>query len=207
VALEHIALVRDVEAPPLQKLLLYALASRANHASRCWPSVRRVCQDTGLSRRAVQIHLSLLTASGALIREGRRGRSNVYRLTLSNIANAGKRSVDRDDVGNGGQQRLAVRMSCAPPAHDMRTPAHPLRAPCAQHAPEVKWEAVNKRQQKSGSATVTVDNRPLEANAPWWRSRDAVMQKGIELGLPPKAGEGYPVYKDRIYRASRVRKD
>lgn len=122
-ALEDLALVRDVDVPPLQKLLLYALASRANHASRCWPSVRRLCQDTGLSRRAVQIHLSLLTDRRALVREGRRGRSNVYRLTLRNIVDTDKGSDAADDVASGGQPHFEVRMSCAPPAHDVRTGA------------------------------------------------------------------------------------
>lgn len=204
-ALELIALVRDVDFPSLQKLLLYALASRADHAGRCWPSVRRLCQDTGLSRRAVQIHLGLLTDRRALVREGRRGRSNIYRLTLHNVASAGKISADRRDATNPGQPQSEVRMACARPAHDVRTPAHPMRVPCASHAPEVEEEVPTEVQQKPGNATVTVDNWPPPRKAPWWRSRDAVMQKGLELGLPPYPGEMYPAYKDRVYRAWGVR--
>ena len=204
-ALELIALVRDVDVPSLQKLLLYALASRADHAGRCWPSVSRLCQDTGLSRRAVQIHLGLLTDRRALVREGRRGRSNIYRLTLRHITNVGKISADRHDAAYAGQPQSEVRMACTLPAHDVRTPAHPMRIPCASHAPEVEKEVPTKGQQKPGAITVPVDNRPFPRRAPWWRSRDTVMQKGMELGLPPNPGETYSAYKDRVYRASGVR--
>ena len=57
---EHIAFVREAALAPVQKLVLYALASRADSRGRCWPSIERLCRDTGLSRRAVQIHLGVL---------------------------------------------------------------------------------------------------------------------------------------------------
>lgn len=204
-ALELIALVRDIDVPSPQKLLLYALASRADHAGRCWPSVRRLCRDTGLSRRAVQIHLGLLTDRRALVREGRRGRSNIYRLALRNVTNIGNISTDRHDAANPGQPQSEMRMTCALPAHDVRTPAYPMRMPCASHAPEVEEEVPTKDQRKPSAVTVPVDNRPFPRKTPWWRSRDAVMQKGLELGLPPNPGEIYPAYKDRVYRAWGIR--
>jgi hypothetical protein len=198
VALELIARVRDLKLAPPQKLLLFALASRANPADRCWPSVARVCRDTGLSRRAVQIHLGHLTTHGLVVREGRHGRSNIYRLTLDGY---GGTSSGPSKQGIAELPQAATeRMSCAPPAHGMRTPAHAMRAPGAPHAPEVPREVPIRRQRKPSGAQAPVDNPP--ADEPWWRSRPAVMQRGKELGLAPRPGEAYGVYKDRVYRAS-----
>ena len=202
-ALEHIARVRDLELLPLQKLLLYALASRANHAGRCWPSISRVCRDTGLSRRTVQIHLGHLTTSGALVREGRRGRSNVYRLTLDSLARGSLPGPSREDVAAPAPS-LKERIACAPPAHDLRTPAHRMPDPSARHAPEVPREVSLREQWKPSIVETAVDNSV--GSIPWWRSRPAVMQRGEELGLSPRPGETYPVYKDRVYRASLERK-
>lgn len=201
-ALELIARVRDLKLAPPQKLLLFALASRADQAGRCWPSVSRVCRDTGLSRRAVQIHLKHLTTRGVVVREDRHGRSNVYRLRFDSLCDTSSAPLVQGNAGprppRGG------RTSCAPPAHDVRTPAHGIRTPGVPHAPEVPREVPLRRQRKPSGEHPPVDNRL--GCEPWWRSRHAVMQRGKELGLTPRPGETYSVYKDRVYRASMVGK-
>ena len=202
-ALEHIALIRDLDVPPPQKLLLFALASRADHAGRCWPSVQRVCRDTGLSRRAVQIHLGHLEACGALVRDGRSGRSSVYRLTLDRARTASNEGSRKPEVENTEQRDTHMRMSCAAPAHAVRTPAQVMHRRGAHHAPEVKTELSIKSQEKPVDAAAPVDKRPVQRTTPWWRSRQAVLQMGVDLGLPPRPGETYSVYKDRVYKASR----
>lgn len=204
-ALEHVARVRDVAVPPLQKLLLFALASRADHAGRCWPSVHRICRDTGLSRRAVQAHLSHLALRGALVREGRRGRSNVYRLTLEGLTIDDAEAVEQPELADNGPRHM--RTSCAPPAHHMHPPAHVMRGSCARRAPEAKGEAPDKDQCKPVSAALPVDKHSVGRTLPWWRSRPAVMQMGVDLGLPPRPGETYSAYKDRVYTASRGPKE
>jgi Helix-turn-helix domain len=198
VALELIARVRDLTLAPPQKLLLFALASRANRADRCWPSVARVCRDTGLSRRAVQIHLGHLATRGLVVRDGRYGRSNIYRLTLDGFGDA---SSGPSEQGIAERRQTALeRMPCAPQAHEMRTPAHGVPPPGALGAPEVPREVSLRKQRKPSGEQAPVDNP--HASEPWWRSRPAVMQRGKELGLAPRPGEAYGVYKDRVYRAS-----
>jgi hypothetical protein len=46
-AWQHIHFVRDLELPALQKLVLFALASRADQAGECWPSIQTLRIDTG----------------------------------------------------------------------------------------------------------------------------------------------------------------
>ena len=44
-AWRHIELVRELPLQPTSKLILFALASRANDEGRfCWPSMRKLCQ-------------------------------------------------------------------------------------------------------------------------------------------------------------------
>lgn len=196
--LGHVIRVRDLDLPPTPKLILFALASRSNDQSESWPSVRRICRDTGLSRRAVQTHLARLITAGIVVRADRGGESNVYRLLLD--PNAAKRvAIDSPSTyellfGAGG------RTSCAPCARDARTPAHRMRAPRAAGAPEVQREVEINDQRKPVGASSAVDN--VTEPIAWWRSKPAVLRKGEELGLTPRPGETYPVYKDRVYRAS-----
>ena len=75
---------------PTAKLVLYALASRADRNGYCYPSVNCIAQDTDLHRRTVQRRLEQLEAEGFIVRSYRRrvdspGRHDtiVYRLLVA----------------------------------------------------------------------------------------------------------------------------
>lgn len=70
---------------PTCKLVLVALANRANDAGECWPSVGTLTDETGLSERAVQNALAALEACGAIDRRERRGTSTVFRCTMKAV--------------------------------------------------------------------------------------------------------------------------
>jgi hypothetical protein len=200
VAWQHVALVRELRLPPVPKLLLFALASRADNQGRCWPSVRRICLDSGLSRRAVQIHLGQLIASGLVLCESRVGRSNRLRLVLGPFeANTDARPTA---ITEGSREALEARTSCAPPAHDVRTLAHRMRRTGVSRAPEVEREESNDIHEKAAGLCNPVD-KPATAtlSMPWWHDRSAVMLKGVELGVSPNPGEDYRTYKDRVFKA------
>jgi hypothetical protein len=224
VAWPHVLRVRELQLPSIPKLILYALASRADRHGYCWPSVRRICADSGLHRRAVQIHLARLTAAGWLVREQRIGRSNGFRLALGTYAP--ERSVDQSreaearteaKVAGPGPARTGthepgiemvskteeeVRTSCAPPAHVVRPPAHHMRARCARDAPEVEREDFPKEQKKAPPDAAVGDksSQAHSANgAAWWHSKPAVMAQAIRLGISALPGEDYRRYKDRVF--------
>ena len=81
-AWQHIHLVRELELPYIEKLLLFALASRVDDSGECWPSVATLRKDTGLAQRTVQYHLRSLVDRGLLLREERRGATAVLRVRL-----------------------------------------------------------------------------------------------------------------------------
>ena len=63
-AWEHINLVRQVPLQYIAKLILFALASRVDDESKCWPSIDTLCHDTGLKHRTTQLHLKALVEGG-----------------------------------------------------------------------------------------------------------------------------------------------
>lgn len=67
-----------------EKFLLIVIANYADEHGQAWPSVERLCKDTGMSRATVQRSLRKLEKNGYVTREKRvRGQlqtSNLYRL-------------------------------------------------------------------------------------------------------------------------------
>lgn len=53
---------------PTQKLILVRLADLADEAGVCWPSLARLEQDTGFTRRGITLNLKALEADGFLKR-------------------------------------------------------------------------------------------------------------------------------------------
>ena len=81
-AYEHFIHVRDLDRPYLQKLILFALAARADDGGQCAVSIDGLGADTGLARRTVQLHLQALLTAQLVSREVRPGRTPLVRLHL-----------------------------------------------------------------------------------------------------------------------------
>jgi DNA-binding transcriptional MocR family regulator len=124
VAWRHIELVRELPPQPTSKLILFALASRANDEGRCWPSMRKLCQDTGLARRTVQLHMGRLTAQGAVMREVRIGRASGLRLELQALRDATYSTAHAQESPGCGQPVPDGRIRCIPRRTRCTHPAH-----------------------------------------------------------------------------------
>jgi hypothetical protein len=185
----HLARARELQLAPTAKLILYALASRADDRGCCWPSVAQICRDTGLQRRAVQIHLRRLVDTRLVVRELSAGRAGTLRLLLDDSTQATKESP-RDP-----------RTSCAPPpALYVRSPAHFVRPARARGAPEVTSEVPMNPQIPRGPTFRSPDYSSASNASAWWISQEGIMAKGRELDLPPRPGENLSDYKARIFR-------
>lgn len=75
---------------PTERLVMLALADHADDAGRCYPSVSRLCDRTGLSERAVQSNVRKLVGQGYIkvIPGGGKSKSNVYFVTANPAVNA-----------------------------------------------------------------------------------------------------------------------
>ncbi len=70
--------------PTKEKFVLLILANYTDNESQCWPSIERLCEDTGMSRPTIKRSLRKLVELGYLMKV-RRYRdkmqtSNLYRL-------------------------------------------------------------------------------------------------------------------------------
>ncbi|MDQ7262689.1 helix-turn-helix domain-containing protein [Paracoccus sp. PS-1] len=65
---------------PTERLIMLALADHADDTGRCYPSMQRLCQRTGLSERAVQVNIKKLQGQGYIkvVSGGGKGRPNIY---------------------------------------------------------------------------------------------------------------------------------
>lgn len=74
------------QAPTHAKMLLLALANKANGQNKCWPSMASLARETGMSRRHVIRSINKLVGLGLIEREHRfkdnHFTSNVYVLKV-----------------------------------------------------------------------------------------------------------------------------
>jgi len=75
--------------PPYEKLTILMLANYANAEGVCWPSIRRLCIDTGMSRATICKCLLGLEKKKLIARKRRLrksgNQSTMYRLDLSHV--------------------------------------------------------------------------------------------------------------------------
>jgi hypothetical protein len=83
----------DVDVRPTAKLVLLALGLRAGTDGRAWPSVARLCADTGLSARAVRYAVQSLAEAGHLGVDHRPGRSLIVTVTAAPLAGVARHVV------------------------------------------------------------------------------------------------------------------
>lgn len=103
---------------PTERLVMLALADHADDDGRCYPSILRLCQRTGLSERAVQTNIRKLVQQGyiRIIPGGGKGNANLYFVSANPAADA-------------------PRTKCTPAADAPQTPQQ-MRANPAADAPE-----------------------------------------------------------------------
>lgn len=74
--------VRQAAVPPLTKLVCYSIANYlADVGQGCFPSIKTLIADTGLSNRSLATHIRTAVDAGLLIVERKTGRDGRYQLT------------------------------------------------------------------------------------------------------------------------------
>jgi len=127
--------VIDMEGvKPTAKLVLLALAIRANTEGRAWPSLTRICADTGLSERAVRNALRSLAKDELIVFDPRPGHTSM--LTVKGVADPVEKSDD-PGISDRGDPGISDRY----PGTRCRTPRH-----------EVPPEVVKERDKKENRA-------------------------------------------------------
>lgn len=198
---QHIHAVRELELPHIEKVILYALASRIDDRGECWPSLDTLAKDAGLARRTLQYHLSTLIDIGIVTREERRGATTVLRLHLRKLCTGAADSGAHDTATD---------------VHGTRYGMHAADETCAPHASEVKELPLNlqglpRARELSTTPAGNSQNHPTadlrgSAIGHWWATPTGIDQKGRELDVTPRPGERYDEYKRRLFDLEKTRR-
>ncbi|WP_423209057.1 helix-turn-helix domain-containing protein [Paracoccus yeei] len=148
---------------PTERLIMLALADHADDAGRCYPSLSRLQQRTGLSERAIQSNIRNLQSAGyiTIIPGAGQGGANVYIVRPNPAADA-------------PPQQMHPRRKCTTPPQEVRpNPAadappqqmHPRRK-CTTPPQEVRPTPAADAPKPSGTII-----EPSESNG----ARDALL--------------------------------
>lgn len=201
---DYVRLVRELRAPPIPKLILYALAARADAQGICWPSIRTLCDDTGLARRTVQTHVRRIIQDCLVLREDRPGLPSVFRLNPEAWLSVTRANAYDAPV----HDKLSESAPDAPPPRALRAGgAHDAPTTSAGPAPEVTKKYPLKLPGKlAPTESPTGASKPKpeqERSVRWWASDAGIRLKGVELGIAARPGESYSEYKTRLMRIER----
>jgi Helix-turn-helix domain len=173
----------EVEVKPTAKLVLLALAVRAGSEGRAWPTVTRLCADTGLSDRAVRYALDSLVAAGHIVLEHRPGRASVVTVTPAPRADP---TPARRAPTPAPRADPTPAPRADPPRHDVHPPRHLVPKTPAPRAPRSKKE-LEKEVATTGSTAL----RPAVAGNGNGDGAAAVVHNG------PAPGESWGEYRER----------
>ena len=160
------------------KLVLIKLADNANDDGECWPSHRRVAEDTGLSRRTVIRYVKLLAEAGLIRLEHR----------VNGVGNLPNRYVLRCEETSSP---LVTR--CHYPGDSMSPPlvtaCHPLGdtvspKPSIEPKKEEKTDAIASVQKTQISGAASDARRGTRLSPDWGPSADDIAF-AVALGLDP----------------------
>lgn len=81
--------VRQISMPPTTKLVAITLATYADYETgECYPSIQTLMDDTGLSNRAVGLHIKHIENLGILVVDRSNGRRSYYRFDVEILTKA-----------------------------------------------------------------------------------------------------------------------
>lgn len=168
------------ELGPTERLVLLSLADHADDEGRCYPSIARLMQRTGLKERAVQNNIKKLVEGGYVViwRGGGRGNANLY------VVDASPKPRTKNPVSDDENPAQETPFETTNPASNTENPAFNAENP-ARDAPEPS------RTTKEPSVSKTREADEIRQVLEQWASPDAVAsfiayrrrQKGKALSL------------------------
>lgn len=103
--------LQDRRLRPSDKLALAALGGHTDTTGRCWPSIAKLMECSGLRERTVQRALKRLEEAGYLQIERREGRSTVYRVLFDTPDNMSPVPLDAVTPVPSGTHNVSSNVS------------------------------------------------------------------------------------------------
>ena len=131
-----------------QKIVLMALSLRAGNEGRAWPSIARLCADTGLSDRGVRYALDALAEKGYLVVRRQPGRGLNMTLMHTPHDPQARHSVPEAAALSAGPPRHSV-----PRPRQISTSGAALSAGRSNKEEELKYAPTDTSAQRPAGAT------------------------------------------------------
>jgi len=98
-----------------QKFVLVILAHHANKDGECWPGLKLIAEEGGMSRASVISHINQIANLGFLHKAKRHDnkgyrRSTLYKLNFSQSLESQRREILRRDYGNQSQKECVSKV-------------------------------------------------------------------------------------------------
>lgn len=162
-------LVWPLDLRPMEKLILIALADRADDRGVCWPSVEDIMARTGATRRTVQRSISSLEIAGHLSRARVPGKPCGYRLHPRHC---------------GAPHESDVRQCGAPPRHS-DAPTRASVTPQGRHSDALTLIEPSDEPSDEPSASSRAINPTLSKVK---RAREGKAETAIPEDFEPNLG-------------------
>lgn len=132
---------------PTERLIMLALADHADDTGRCYPSISRLCQRTGLGERAIQNNIKALVSKGyvTIVPNAGQGLANLYFVTATPAPDA-------------PPHEMRPRTKCA------STPASRSKTP-APDAPKPSGTIIEPSSSKRGAQPIDILAEVVSADA------------------------------------------
>lgn len=194
--MEAIRWIRPIKVSPTQKVVLWALADRANEKGEAWPSIETLMEATCLSDRAIQKALMEMRKAGLLTAEpgGGRHRTTLYRLPLG----AAIATETPNDVRGkeGGETPNVVHET---PNVVRNTPNHVRETPNDVH-PIPQYPSISQKEEKEEGA-LRASPTPRGTRLPKdWEPTIADCDFARSLSLDPR--QVAPAFRDYWHAAT-----
>ncbi len=182
--------IQPISASPTEKLLLWAIANRADNIGRCWPSRKKLIEDTGLSLASIKRGLGQLERKGILRRTEGRSEDGHKRVVVIELVAISGRPTERSVRGSQCAPREAhadtgVGLAVIP---DMGSQCAPLykEEPKLEPKDEPLAQAEKNENRRFGKGILGKGDgsgRPARALDRHLRKRQACLAQRISGGL------------------------
>ena len=133
------------DLPPTARFVSVTLAWHHNgKTGQCDPSIALLCEETGLSERAVRLSLRTIEAAGYMTTTPRRGTTPLYILT--------------PPAPDAPRQQMPPGTTCPPPLPlDAPPPRHQMPLPPARRAPKLEGTGIRTGNEPESFASAAAN--------------------------------------------------
>lgn len=175
---------KQQEIKPLEKLVLLSLADRADELNTCYPSIKRLCLDTGMAKSSVIKCLQSLEESSLLLklsvkRINNGFSNNVYQLVgVNNREGLIQQEYEAVPEGcklvllNGSKRPVMVSTPSTPHGQGASTPdgqalvRHAVTNLTKQPCKEITSQTSNSKESNASRGTLPDGNAPKNEKSP-----------------------------------------